>query len=217
MSRALNRSSFVDAALAVIAEVGVERLSMRRVASQLGVSAMAMYKHFTNKDELLAAAFEEFIARADVLPDTQLDWDQWLEKLAINMYNALSADMSWVPILGSLRLGGNAIAVTDSFVNKLGTAGFGAEVSVRAYMAMIQLVVGAVCMRASLQAEVGREGRRKAVVSELSPITRSYLQNADRQRLAIAPALEAVVSDEPISMGLPLLISGLRQQLAAAD
>ena len=42
MTVSLNRQRFVDAALSVIAEVGVERLSMRKVAAQLGVSAMAM-------------------------------------------------------------------------------------------------------------------------------------------------------------------------------
>ena len=123
MSGSLNRQRFVDAALDVIADVGVEKLSMRRVASQLGVSAMAMYKHFANKDELLGAAFEEFIARAEVLPDDQLPWDEWLTVSARGMYQALCSEMSWVPWLGKLRLGGNALRVTERFAAKLAESG----------------------------------------------------------------------------------------------
>ena len=52
---ALNRGAYVEAALEVIAEVGVDKLSMRNVASRLSVSPMAMYKHFPTKDDLLAA------------------------------------------------------------------------------------------------------------------------------------------------------------------
>ena len=109
MTVSLNRQRFVDAALSVIAEEGVERLSMRKVAAQLGVSAMAMYKHFNNKDALLAAAFDTFIERAEVLPDESLAWDGWLEQLARNMYRALSGEMRWVPLLGTMPLGSNAL------------------------------------------------------------------------------------------------------------
>lgn len=47
-------------ALAIIAEAGVEKLSLREVARRLGVSHQAPYKHFTSRDDLLA----ELIARA---------------------------------------------------------------------------------------------------------------------------------------------------------
>jgi AcrR family transcriptional regulator len=57
-------------ALAIIAEAGVEKLSLREVARRLGVSHQAPYKHFASRDdllaELIARAFAEF---ADVLED----------------------------------------------------------------------------------------------------------------------------------------------------
>lgn len=202
MSGSLNRQRFVDAALDVIADVGVEKLSMRRVASQLGVSAMAMYKHFANKDELLGAAFEEFIARAEVLPDDQLPWDEWLTVSALGMYQALCSEMSWVPWLGKLRLGGNALRVTERFAAKLAESGLATDASVRVYMATIQLVVGAVCMRASLHAGHWQQGEAAAAMPEaLSPEIFTGLANA--------------VAQEPIDISLPLLIEGVRHQLLA--
>ncbi len=202
MSGSLNRQRFVDAALDVIADVGVEKLSMRRVASQLGVSAMAMYKHFANKDELLGAAFEEFIARAEVLPDDQLPWDEWLIVSARGMYRALCSEMSWVPWLGKLRLGGNALRVTERFAAKLAESGLATDASVKVYMATIQLVVGAVCMRASLHAGHWQQGEAAAAMPEaLSPEIFTGLANA--------------VAQEPIDISLPLLIEGVRHQLLA--
>lgn len=202
MSGSLNRQRFVDAALDVIADVGVEKLSMRRVASQLGVSAMAMYKHFANKEELLGAAFEEFIARAEVLPDDQLPWDEWLTVSARGMYQALCSEMSWVPWLGKLRLGGNALRVTERFAAKLAESGLATDASVRVYMATIQFVVGAVCMRASLHAGHLQQGEATAAMPEaLSPEIFTGLANA--------------VAQEPIDISLPLLIEGVRHQLLA--
>lgn len=211
MTASLNRQRFVDAALEVIADVGVERASMRKVAAQLGVSAMAMYKHFNNKEALLAAAFDTFIERADVLPAETLAWDGWLEQLARNMYGALSGDRRWLPLLGSLPLGSNALKVTDQVITKLQAAGFSADQAVRIYMAMIQLVVGAASLRATLY-RASEEGGDEA----LSAVTHSYLQDPSRQRLHVAPVLETIVREEPIDISLPYLLDGFRQQLSAA-
>lgn len=203
MSNPLNRQRFVDAALAVIGQVGVEKLSMRRVANELGVSPMAMYKHFANKDELLAEAFEEFIARAEVLPDEQLPWDEWLAASAKGMYRALCSEMSWVPLLGRLRLGGNALRVTDRFAAKLAEAGLGTERSVQVYLATIQLVVGAVCMRASLHDSLpsgGGLGEQAGLLSLAPPLLASLGQ---------------AVNEEPIDLSLPLFIAGVKTQLSA--
>ncbi|MEW9870924.1 TetR family transcriptional regulator [Arthrobacter sp. HS15c] len=49
----LNRARVLEAAVALADEVGLEALSMRRLAEALGVVPMALYKHVANKDELL--------------------------------------------------------------------------------------------------------------------------------------------------------------------
>ncbi len=63
------REASVREALAIIAEHGVERLSLREVARRLGVSHQAPYKHFPSRDHLLAEviarAFSSFADRLD--------------------------------------------------------------------------------------------------------------------------------------------------------
>ena len=63
------RASILDAASAVFAEKGIDGVSMRHVAKEIGVSATALYQHFDSKDALVAAAceagFAEFGARLE--------------------------------------------------------------------------------------------------------------------------------------------------------
>jgi AcrR family transcriptional regulator len=54
------REACVAEAYRVIAELGVEKLSLREVARRLGVSHQAPYRHFPSRDHILA----EVIARA---------------------------------------------------------------------------------------------------------------------------------------------------------
>lgn len=48
------KEALIDAARALLDEVGVEGLSLRKVAQQAGVSPTALYSHFADKRELLA-------------------------------------------------------------------------------------------------------------------------------------------------------------------
>lgn len=51
----LTAPGIVDEAIALVREDGVEALSMRALASRVGVTAPALYAHFTNRDALLRA------------------------------------------------------------------------------------------------------------------------------------------------------------------
>lgn len=57
------REACVAAAHAFIARHGVERLSLREVARELGVSHQAPYKHYASRDELLAEVIARCFAR----------------------------------------------------------------------------------------------------------------------------------------------------------
>lgn len=58
----LNRDRVLAAAVTLADEIGVEALSMRRLAHALGVVPMALYKHVANKDDLLDGMVDVVIA-----------------------------------------------------------------------------------------------------------------------------------------------------------
>ena len=63
----LSRDRVLAAAVVLADQVGIEALSMRRLAQELGVVPMALYKHVANKEELLMAWWTPLSARS-ILP-----------------------------------------------------------------------------------------------------------------------------------------------------
>jgi AcrR family transcriptional regulator len=69
----LTRERILRAAVALADEGGVESLSMRRLAQELGVVPMALYKHVANKDEMLDGIIDVVVAEIDP-PIEGADW-----------------------------------------------------------------------------------------------------------------------------------------------
>ncbi|MEU4239616.1 TetR family transcriptional regulator [Actinoplanes sp. NPDC026619] len=63
----LTRAAVAERALSLGDQEGVEAVTIRRLAQELGVTPMALYWHFKNKDELLAGIVDHALAtvRAD--------------------------------------------------------------------------------------------------------------------------------------------------------
>lgn len=70
------KTALVDAAIRLLKEKGVEALSLRTIAADVGVSHMAPYAHFKNKTELFqsiaAYGFNAMADRMDEIDETQL-------------------------------------------------------------------------------------------------------------------------------------------------
>ncbi|WBB60235.1 TetR/AcrR family transcriptional regulator [Streptomyces sp. WMMC500] len=96
----LSRARIVTAALALVDAEGLQALSTRRLAAELGVSGPSLYNHFTTKDELLDAAVDAVVAEVDLSmfadgspwPDALLAW-------ARSYRAALAAHPNIVPVL----------------------------------------------------------------------------------------------------------------------
>lgn len=59
------RAEIVSAVIELIAQEGAEGVTVRKAATAAGVSAGALAHYFESKDELLAAAFAEIVARGN--------------------------------------------------------------------------------------------------------------------------------------------------------
>jgi TetR/AcrR family transcriptional regulator, tetracycline repressor protein len=76
----LDRATIVQTALRLLDEVGIDGLSTRRLAAELGIKSASLYWHFKDKDELLnemsGVMFEECLRRADSSQPgfNALDW-----------------------------------------------------------------------------------------------------------------------------------------------
>jgi AcrR family transcriptional regulator len=84
----LSRDRVLDAALKLADREGVEGLSMRRLAAELGVVPMALYKHVANKDELLDGMIDVVVAEIDP-PRTDTDWKTAVRERILSARRAL--------------------------------------------------------------------------------------------------------------------------------
>src|SRR3546814_11898488 len=71
----------VKATLDVIERNGLENLTLRNLATKLGVSAPSLYHHFANKTEVLRAAAKELVRDVPAPRVTSLnDWKGWFKR-----------------------------------------------------------------------------------------------------------------------------------------
>ncbi len=89
----LNRDRVLQAAVCLADEVGIDALSMRRLAQELDVVPMALYKHVSNKEELLDGMVETIIARIDP-PETSANWKDAVRRRVLSARRALQRH-SW--------------------------------------------------------------------------------------------------------------------------
>src|SRR5579871_3406121 len=80
--KTLNRATIVAAALARADADGLEAVSFRRLAADLGVTPMALYRYVASKDELLVGVMDAVFAKFDLPPDPNADWRDQLRDLA---------------------------------------------------------------------------------------------------------------------------------------
>jgi AcrR family transcriptional regulator len=84
----LTKERILRAAAALADEVGVESLSMRRLAQELGVVPMALYKHVGNKDELLDGMIDVVVGEIDP-PIEGADWRTTMRERILSARRAL--------------------------------------------------------------------------------------------------------------------------------
>ena len=84
----LSRDRILRTAVAVADKGGAESLSMRRIAQELGVVAMALYKHVANKDELLDGMIDAVIGEIDP-PIEGADWKTAMRERILSARRAL--------------------------------------------------------------------------------------------------------------------------------
>ncbi|MGW0160881.1 TetR/AcrR family transcriptional regulator [Mycobacterium sp. NPDC003323] len=98
--RILSRERIRDTALAIIDRDGLDGLSMRALAADLGVQAASLYKHYPTKTEVLDEVASRVVGVVDTSGfDADENWDVALAQWARSYRSALAAHPNVVPFL----------------------------------------------------------------------------------------------------------------------
>ncbi len=121
----LSRERIVATALELIDRDGLEAVTMRRLAEELGVQAPSLYNHMRSKDALLDAVAESVMGQVDTSGFDRLDWREALAAWAWSYYDTLAEHPNLVPHLAVAfgRLD-NALARADQIYAGLLGAGW---------------------------------------------------------------------------------------------
>ncbi|MEV8096975.1 TetR/AcrR family transcriptional regulator [Kitasatospora sp. NPDC085879] len=138
----LTPEAVVEAGIAVLDREGLEGLTMRRVAQELGTGPASLYAHVSGKDELLELMLER-ISGEIRLPERP-EPERWKEQVkeicreAQRVYTA-HRDITVVS-LGGIQLGPNKLKVAEFVVGLMISAGIPRQVAAWAIDGLGQLV-----------------------------------------------------------------------------
>lgn len=208
----LSPDIIVTAAIDVLADVGAEQFSVRRLGDALDADPTAIYRHFRNKDELMRAMGDRSLTGlVDDLPTTT--WRECIRELCIRIRAANLAQ----PALASLVRGApprhrNELLITEVILARLHDAGFGTAAAAQAYHAVIELTIGSAAIDSTLAAMPRAE--RDEVYDEW----RSHYAALDAEVFAhsveSAPSLYPGSADDRFAYALDRLLDGLEAELA---
>jgi TetR/AcrR family transcriptional regulator, tetracycline repressor protein len=207
----ITRDAIVEAALLVLDKVGMDGLSMRRVADELGTGAASLYWHVRNKDELLQLIFDR-VTREVVLPEPDpAHWKEQLKTLGYEIRKVLSKHRDVARLsFGRVPAGPQTALFAEWLFTLLQPVGVPDEV-IALLGDFASLYVGAYCYEESL-------GFPAPTGEDMSPETwvqmmRDYILSLPRERfprtIRAVDLLLMSNSERRFEFGLDLIIAGL--------
>jgi AcrR family transcriptional regulator len=134
----------IEVALCVVDRDGLDALTVRRLADDLGTGSASLYRHFASRDELLVLMVDHVLGEIQ-LPEPELTGRQKVEWLSGELRRVLVAHSNVLPALtASPLLGPNAMRGAENGLANLLDAGFEPATAVPAYLALIDYVLGTV-------------------------------------------------------------------------
>jgi len=123
---------------------GLEAVTLRRVADLLGVTPMALYWHFRDKDQLLSALTERVLGAVD-LPGEADEWTGQLRVLLWSVVRVLRGHRWATGLLaGRIEPSAPLLRVLDAVLAVLDRAGFTPDRAVSVTRHVLRTVIGLV-------------------------------------------------------------------------
>jgi AcrR family transcriptional regulator len=204
----LSRERVLEAAISLADEGGIESLTMRRLAQELGVEAMSLYYYVTKKDDILDGIVDIVLSEFE-LPSPGEDWKAAIRKTAISAHDILVRH----PWAASLMLSSTGASPArwrymDGILGCLREAGFSPDLTDHAYHALDSHITGFTLWEVQIEVDPERLPDLAATFLRQLPVDRyPYLVEHVHQHLK-----ERSPDDEgAFAFGLDLILDGLER------
>jgi TetR/AcrR family tetracycline transcriptional repressor len=148
----LTTDRVVDAALRIADTDGIDGVSLRRLASTLGVTPMAIYRHVRDKGHLLDLMADRLLVELDPVSPEPSSWQEELRRVAASMLAVVQAHPAAPFLLSRPFVSPSALRVTETMLAILDRAGFGPGESVRLVQVLTGMILGPSIHRATYSA-----------------------------------------------------------------
>jgi TetR/AcrR family tetracycline transcriptional repressor len=205
----LSPAAVVDRALAIVDAEGLDALTVRKVADAFGVTPMALYWHFANKEALLAAVGDAVVSSLR-MPDSDLPLEDYLREAMTSLVDAMRAHPSAAPLVAQQIMQAEVGRdLTERFLDKLALAGFDVERSAAVAHYTMQIAMTLVSREPGAELAVKPEARQ-AVLDHKRAMLESLPEDRYPRLRAAAPAMiECVNSDDYYSYGIDVFVAGV--------
>lgn len=160
----LTKESIQRAALAIVDSSGLESLSIRSLAAALGVTPMAIYRHYPNKAAIELDLVDLVVGDFAVTSHSKRKLDIWLLETFLRMRNGLCRHPGIIGLLErGLYTGPNAITVMEEVIGRLRKSGMEEGDALQLFYTLISFTIGSVVL-----------GNASKVAAELLPQAESH-------------------------------------------
>jgi TetR/AcrR family tetracycline transcriptional repressor len=178
---ALDRETVVRSALQVLDEVGLEHLTLRKIAGELGVQAPALYWHFKNKqallDEMATTLLVDSIAKWTP-SEGPVDWVEFVETYGRELRAMLLRHRDGAKMFSGTYLTDSSVySSMERSVRTLTEAGFSPVDAVRGLNVVYCYTIGFVIEEQAMHPKPGEQNpqydadeREKRVDAEANPL-----------------------------------------------
>ncbi|WP_345216557.1 TetR/AcrR family transcriptional regulator C-terminal domain-containing protein [Georgenia halophila] len=212
----MSRERVLQAALALVDAEGVDALSMRRLARELGCNAMALYRYAPSRDALLDGVVESVMAELASTRDGA-DWEDQLRRTAHDFRNLALAHPRVVPLLATRPLSTplglrplGTLRPLEMLVALLVDAGFSPSDALHVYRAYFGFLYGHVLTELQEVAAVANP-------EESNDLLRLGLHRLPPREFPHVRRLASELADydgaTELDQGLDILLTGLLNQL----
>ncbi|HEV2378125.1 MAG TPA: TetR/AcrR family transcriptional regulator [Streptosporangiaceae bacterium] len=230
--RALTRERVVAEALTVIGTDGAGALSMRALATRLGVVPAALYRHVRSKEQLRDLVVDGVLAEVDCQADRSLAWTEQVKVLAHRLRTVLENHPGIAGLLKTRDpLGPHSLTLAEAFLAPLQAAGLPERETALAFCLIYDYTLGFAQRPHHRQRAACPGHRDQAQTARVPPVTarrplprpgcprRAHLGRQPRpaiRRRPRHPPRRARNSAAPNRPATPTLSRTQRQQLSAA-
>jgi len=213
----ITQEAIVDKAIEVLDAEGLDGLSMRRIAEELGTGAASLYWHVGSKDGLLDLIFDRIIAEQHV-PDPDPDrWQEQVKEVARNMRRAIGSHRDVVELsLGRIPMGPSALEWSERALAILRAGGVPDRLAVRGLWLLTSVVNG---FTMDENADYTPTTGETEVTDEAAAMASRYIASlpADRfpNMVELAGEYQAIDRDESFELLLDLFVDGLAKRASS--